>query len=64
MTDDIIWKRLIQSGDKEAFRLLYTKYFTPLCRFIYLYVRDEMEAEELATEVFLRVWEKREELDF
>lgn len=64
MADDIIWKRQIQSGDKEAFRLLYTKYFTPLCRFIFLYVRDEMDAEELATDVFLRVWEKREELDF
>ena len=64
MTDDILWKRLIQSGDKEAFRLLYTKYFTPLCRFIFLYVQDEMEAEELATDIFVNVWERREELDF
>lgn len=64
MTDDIIWKRLIQAGDKEAFRLLYTRYFTPLCRFIFLYVQDEMEAEELATDIFVRVWEKREEIDF
>jgi len=58
--DDIILLNLIREGDKLAFRHLFESYFTPLCRFMHLYVRDTNVVEELAMDIFTYVWENRQ----
>ncbi len=61
--DDLFVFRLIQAGDKKAFEYLFNTYFVSLSRFIFIYVKDTGIAEELALDVFVSVWEKRENLD-
>ncbi len=48
---------LAQSGDGEAFSQLYEAYFAPVYRFIYFRVADELLAEDMASQVFLKAWE-------
>lgn len=64
MIDDVLWIRLIQSGNQVAFEYLYRSYFIPLCRFISLYTENKTEAEEITAELFIYVWEHRENIDF
>lgn len=60
--DDIILLNLIREGDKLAFRHLFEMYFTPLCRFMHIYVRETSIVEELALDIFTYVWETRKTL--
>src|SRR5277367_5829949 len=51
----------VKAGDEQSFELLLRKYRTPLVNFLYRMVRDTAVAEDLAQEVFLRVYRAREE---
>jgi RNA polymerase sigma-70 factor (ECF subfamily) len=48
---------LAQSGDRDAFGMLYDRYAEGIYRFIYLNTSDEFEAEDLTSDVFLRAWQ-------
>lgn len=52
-----------RNGDMEAFRKIYESFCEPLYRFAYSYLKDSFEAEEIIQDVFLKVWEKRAEVD-
>src|SRR6202521_31703 len=49
----------VKAGDEQSFELLLRKYRTPLVNFLYRMVRDTAVAENLAQEVFLRVYRAR-----
>ncbi len=49
----------VKAGDNASFELLLQKYRTPLVNFLYRMVRDSAVAEDLAQEVFLRVYRAR-----
>jgi RNA polymerase sigma-70 factor, ECF subfamily len=49
----------VKSGDVSSFELLLRKYRTPVVNFLYRMVRDTAAAEDLAQEVFLRVYRAR-----
>ena len=49
----------VKAGDDASFELLLAKYRTPLVHFLYRMVRDASTAEDLAQEVFLRVYRAR-----
>jgi RNA polymerase sigma-70 factor (ECF subfamily) len=51
----------VKAGDEHSFELLLRKYRTPLVNFLYRMVRDSAVAEDLAQEVFLRVYRARKE---
>src|SRR5260370_10472167 len=51
----------VKAGDEQSFELLLRKYRTPLVNFLYRMVRDTAVAEDLAQEVFLRVYGARQE---
>jgi RNA polymerase sigma-70 factor, ECF subfamily len=51
----------VKSGDARSFELLLQKYRTPLINFLYRMVRDRASAEDLAQEVFLRVYRARKD---
>lgn len=63
ITDDVVLIKLIRTGNKDAFKYLFDLFFVPLCRFIRIYVGDKQIAEEIALDIFVSVWEKRETLD-
>src|SRR5277367_3793064 len=51
----------VKAGDEASFELLLRKYRTPLVNFLYRMVRDSAAAEDLAQEVFLRVYRARQD---
>jgi RNA polymerase sigma-70 factor, ECF subfamily len=51
----------VKAGDDASFNLLLQKYRTPLINFLYRMVRDTATAEDLAQEVFLRVYRARKQ---
>src|SRR2546428_909840 len=51
----------VQAGDEQSFALLLRRYRTPLVNFLYRMVRNREQAEDLAQEVFLRVYRARED---
>src|SRR5579871_1226229 len=53
----------VKAGDEASFELLLRKYRTPLVNFLYRMVRDTAVAEDLAQEVFLRVYRAREQYE-
>jgi len=51
----------VKAGDELSFEILLKKYLTPLVNFLYRMVKDQAAAEDLAQEVFLRVYRARKE---
>jgi RNA polymerase sigma-70 factor, ECF subfamily len=51
----------VKSGDEQSFELLLHRYRSPLVNFLYRMVRNREQAEDLAQEVFLRVYRARAE---
>src|SRR5579883_2053807 len=50
----------VQNGDAESFELLLNRYRLPLVSYFVRMVRDRALAEDLAQEVFLRVYQARQ----
>jgi len=53
----------VKAGDPQSFELLLQRYRTPLVNFLYRMVRSREQAEDLAQEVFLRVYRAREDYE-
>src|SRR5215471_8746701 len=51
----------VKAGDDSSFDFLLRKYRSPLVNFLYRMVRDRATAEDLAQDVFLRVYLARKE---
>jgi RNA polymerase sigma-70 factor, ECF subfamily len=49
----------VKAGDEQSFALLLHRYRTPLVNFLYRMVRNRELAEDLAQEVFIRVYRAR-----
>ena len=60
MKDEDLLMRL-QKGDKGAFEEIFITYYSPLCEYASQYIADS-EAEELASDLMLYLWEHRKEL--
>mgnify|MGYP001767654812 CR=1 FL=1 len=63
MTDDRNLFLLIKQSDKKSFETLFRAYYAPLCQFSHKYVYDKDDCEEIVQGFFLKLWDKREELD-
>lgn len=46
----------VRDGDREAFAQLYSRYGSPVMRFLYRLCGDRALAEDLTQDVFLKVW--------
>jgi RNA polymerase sigma-70 factor (ECF subfamily) len=53
----------VKAGDEMSFELLLRKYRSPLVHFLYRMVGDAATAEDLAQEVFLRVYRARQQYE-
>ena len=49
----------VRDGDEDSFRVLLEKHRNPLIHFLYRMVQDQPVSEELAQEVFLRIYRSR-----
>lgn len=59
--DHIIMK--VAEGDSKAFTKLYNHYKEPGIRFSMAIVKDEEEAENMLHEVFIKIWNRREQIN-
>jgi RNA polymerase sigma-70 factor (ECF subfamily) len=55
--------RELQRGNAKAFELLYEQYHARLYNFCMSIIRNKQDAEGMVQEVFIAVWENRENLD-
>lgn len=53
----------IRSGDVKAFEAIFASYYQPLCHYSMKFIRDPDEAEEVVQDMFVRFWNKRNELN-
>jgi len=53
----------VKQGDEQAFELLFRKYYVRLCSFANKFLNDPEEAREIVQEVFLKIWEGRDDID-
>lgn len=61
--DDIFLLRQIREDNEIAFRFLFEMYFTPIFRFVSLYIKDKPAIEEISLDVFTAFWEKRKTIE-
>jgi len=55
--------RQFKNGDHHSFEVLYQKYAPKLFGFSRKYLNSDIESEEIVQEVFIRIWEKKENID-
>jgi RNA polymerase sigma-70 factor, ECF subfamily len=60
-TSDVQLMLDVKAGDDASFDLLLRRYRTPLVNFLFRMVHDRATAEDLAQEVFLRVYRARKQ---
>lgn len=58
-TSDVQLMLDVKAGDEASFDLLLRRYRTPVVNFLFRMIRDSATAEDLAQEVFLRVYRAR-----
>lgn len=54
---------LVKAGNQEALEELFGRYYYRLCDFAFQYVRSFDLTEEVVSDVFLKIWNKRREID-
>jgi RNA polymerase sigma-70 factor (ECF subfamily) len=52
----------IKKGDEKAFEMLFHKYYGHLCLFAAKIINDNVSAEEIVQNLYVKIWEKREQL--
>lgn len=62
-TDDRTLLVGLRAGDGNAFATLFRRYYGVLCAFATRYTTTRAAAEEVVEDVFVRLWELREQLD-
>ena len=60
---DLVLFGQVKNGELSSYEIIFKKYFKELYRFAFSYVRDAVIAEEMAQEVFLYIWEKRNQIE-
>jgi RNA polymerase sigma-70 factor (ECF subfamily) len=61
-SDRILVVRM-KRGDMKAFQELFVTYGEKLYEFSFSYLKDSFVAEEIVQDVFLRIWEMKEDVD-
>lgn len=53
----------IKLGDEQAFELLFRRYFVRLSAFANKFLNDSDLSQEIVQEVFMKIWETREDIN-
>lgn len=54
--------QMLQSGDKRAFEVLFLRYQPQLVMFIAGFIKDKEKARDFAQDIFLKIWDNRNDL--
>ncbi|OIP82744.1 MAG: hypothetical protein AUK44_06990 [Porphyromonadaceae bacterium CG2_30_38_12] len=58
----ILWKKVYENDDLQAFDALHAQFYSALCNFTFSYLKDRESCEEVVSDVFVAIWQKRKEL--
>lgn len=61
-SDESLMRRF-QAGDEESFRVLFDRYASRVVNFIHRFLHDREASEDVAQEIFLRVYRAKERYD-
>jgi RNA polymerase sigma-70 factor (family 1) len=61
--DDFTLLQNFRNGDISAFRCIYNTHYRPLCHFANCRIKDSTQAEDIITEGFIALWQKRMEFE-
>lgn len=53
----------LKKGDKAVFEAVYREYYIPLCYYCLRYIEKFEDSEEIVQDLFLKLWDKHEELE-
>lgn len=61
-TNDQLLTRL-RADDHSAMQLIFKQHYTDACMVVYKYVKDQNTAKDIAQEVFIKFWQKRNSIN-
>ncbi|MDR2138151.1 MAG: RNA polymerase sigma-70 factor [Tannerella sp.] len=53
------FRKVAMEDDESAFKLLFYRFFTPLCVYAMRYVPNREDSEDIVQETFLKLWKNR-----
>ncbi|MEM8907954.1 MAG: RNA polymerase sigma-70 factor [Bacteroidota bacterium] len=64
MADEKNWELLerLRSDDRDALQLLFRQFYPTICQVIHRYIKEKTLVEDLAQDLFLKLWEKRKRI--
>jgi RNA polymerase sigma-70 factor (ECF subfamily) len=62
LTDEQLFA-FIQDGDRRSLEKLFERYYQRLCRFAFQLLGDRETCEEVVSDSFVELWQKREKLE-
>lgn len=62
ISDQILIRRYLQ-GDEKSLEILIQRYLKPIYSFVYRYVNNKQEAEDITQEAFVKVWRHLKRFD-
>ncbi|MCU0443854.1 MAG: RNA polymerase sigma-70 factor [Microscillaceae bacterium] len=60
---NLLFQKVVNTADYRAFEGLFHHFYSNLCKYAYRVVHSEAKAEELVSDVFLRIWTHREHIN-
>lgn len=60
--DEFTLLQEVAAGNTAAFRVIYEHYSPPVCSFIRKYLRSRELSDDICQNVFIKIWEQREQL--
>ena len=55
--------KLLKKDDMKAFDIIYKKYSRRLYGFVFRYIKQEADTEEIVQDVFIKIWKCRNKMD-
>ena len=59
---DLLFWRIAQNDDEEAFRTLFFEFFSPLCVFAHRYIEQWETCEDIVQDTFFKIWKNRKKM--
>lgn len=60
--DEEILKTQMKQGDENAYEFLYRTYYAELCSYMFTIGGNDVMAEEIAQQTFIKLWRRRDKL--
>lgn len=61
--DQELFERVKKNDDQYAFRIIFDRYYSSLCIYSNRFLQDETAAKDIVQLVFIRIWERRKEIN-